>query len=91
MKVVCAHCGVTFSSPVLYFRRQDGRDFYCPNGHGLTFKETIAAERAAAEAERQRVADEVEALEDLYARVPTVAEHVRYVFSKHIRARRFQQ
>lgn len=89
MKVICSACGVKFSSPVLNFRRRDGKDFYCPNGHGLSFRAAIEADRiaeeakrAAEEAERQRVADEVEELNALYARVPTVSEYIQKAFMK---------
>lgn len=95
MKVICAACGVKFSSPVLNLRRRDGKNFCCPNGHGQSFRAVIEAERAAEaarraaeEEERLRIADEVDELEELFARVPTVKEHVRYAFSQYNRKRR---
>jgi hypothetical protein len=38
----CCVCGVQFSMPrnMLAKRREDGKDFYCPNGHCLHFTET---------------------------------------------------
>lgn len=38
----CATCGVIFGADVRFIknRRADGRGFYCPNGHCLTFGKT---------------------------------------------------
>lgn len=38
----CAACGITFGLPAPYeiARRQDGREFYCPNGHHLAWSES---------------------------------------------------
>lgn len=35
----CAECGITFGIPVDFerVRRQDGRTFWCPNGHSLSY------------------------------------------------------
>lgn len=40
----CATCGVVFGIDRRFIaqRRKDGRDFYCPNGHSLSFKESDA-------------------------------------------------
>lgn len=37
--VDCANCGVVFglSQDYIKERQRDGRDFYCPNGHSLTY------------------------------------------------------
>ena len=37
--VPCAACGIVFGLPANYlaFRRKDRRQFWCPNGHSLTF------------------------------------------------------
>lgn len=37
----CFECGVEFASPVLLKRRDDGKRFYCPNGHQQHFTETV--------------------------------------------------
>lgn len=38
----CANCGILFGIPVEFAnrRRNDGRDFYCPNGHPLAWSDT---------------------------------------------------
>lgn len=38
----CVNCGVTFAIPksMLADKRAVGGDFYCPNGHSLTFGQT---------------------------------------------------
>ena len=44
----CLHCDIAYSVPSTFDqqRRRDGRTFYCPNGHGESYRE--------GEAERQR-------------------------------------
>ena len=39
----CYSCGVEFSSPVISKRRNDGRAFWCPNGHQQSYSETEAS------------------------------------------------
>jgi ATPase subunit of ABC transporter with duplicated ATPase domains len=39
---VCCNCGVEFASPVIAIRRNDGKSFYCPNGHSQSYRETEA-------------------------------------------------
>ena len=43
---VCGECGVLFALPAALVRwaRDEGDNFFCPNGHCLTFKETRAEE-----------------------------------------------
>jgi len=38
----CCVCGIVFGIPkrVLETRKQDGTEFYCPNGHQLVYQET---------------------------------------------------
>jgi hypothetical protein len=59
----CVNCGVEFASPILKFRRNDGGNFYCPNGHQMSYTETEAtklrkqltqANQKREEAERQK-------------------------------------
>jgi hypothetical protein len=40
----CPNCGITFGVPEDFDRerRADGRTFYCPNGHSLTFGKSEA-------------------------------------------------
>lgn len=40
----CADCGVAFAAPDWFMdgRREDGKSFYCPNGHSLSYHETDA-------------------------------------------------
>jgi predicted DCC family thiol-disulfide oxidoreductase YuxK len=51
----CANCGVIYALHQEYDqrRRDDGKSFYCPNGHSQAYSET-AADRAKKEAERLR-------------------------------------
>lgn len=37
----CANCGIEFGAPAHWFaeRHNDKRQFFCPNGHPLSFKE----------------------------------------------------
>lgn len=51
----CVSCGVLFAMPasMLQKRREDGKDFWCPNGHSLVFTVT-ETERLRKEAERLR-------------------------------------
>lgn len=51
----CPSCGVIFGIPDDYDdrRRDDGRTFYCPNGHHVSYLET-EADRLRKEAERLR-------------------------------------
>jgi NMD protein affecting ribosome stability and mRNA decay len=56
--VPCCACGITFAVPKAWLtaRRhtQDaGREFFCPNGHSLSFKET-ELDRVRREVEAQR-------------------------------------
>lgn len=39
--VVCATCHVVFAMPLSLYeqRKQDGKNFYCPNGHSLWYKD----------------------------------------------------
>jgi hypothetical protein len=39
----CYACGVWFASSVISLRRQDGKSFYCPNGHSQHYTETAEA------------------------------------------------
>jgi len=52
----CASCGVLFWMTAQYYtqRREDHNKFYCPNGHGLSFKGQTEAERLAAELKQER-------------------------------------
>jgi hypothetical protein len=67
----CANCGLPMALPEFYDdqRRDDGRSFYCPNGHSMSYTDTIetqlraqlkdverarARAEAAAEVERTR-------------------------------------
>lgn len=66
----CCNCGINFAAPdwFLKSRRQDGKGFYCPNGHGLSWHETEAdrlrkqlneqVREATRQSERARQAEE---------------------------------
>lgn len=51
----CPNCGVVFAVDDTYDdrRRNDARDFYCPNGHTMSYRESEAT-KARKELERQR-------------------------------------
>lgn len=53
---VCATCGVLFAMPELMVtrRREDGRDFYCPNGHVLHYGAENEKLKRELEQERDR-------------------------------------
>lgn len=38
----CCDCGIPFRVPTGYtdLRRRDGKQFFCPNGHGMTYGES---------------------------------------------------
>ena len=40
--VECSFCGILFASTVIPLRRKDGRNFFCPNGHVLSWSESEA-------------------------------------------------
>jgi hypothetical protein len=43
-RTFCVNCDITFAVPAdwLNQRRRDGRTFYCPNGHNLSYTESDA-------------------------------------------------
>lgn len=47
---LCCTCGVEFGVPDEYdtHRRNDGRTFYCPNGHGQSYTDSTASQLAKA-------------------------------------------
>lgn len=51
----CANCAVEFASPILKQRRDDGRTFFCPNGHPLSFGNGEADRLRARIAEQDRL------------------------------------
>jgi hypothetical protein len=58
----CINCGIPFAVPIEFqnCRRRDGKMFYCPNGHQMSYTETEAMkltkqlDQARADAERQK-------------------------------------
>lgn len=52
----CAVCGIQFAAPEHYVkkRRDDHKDFYCPNGHVLVFTGESEAQKLRAELEVER-------------------------------------
>lgn len=40
---LCYKCGVAFAMPTIVYNThlRDGSEFYCPNGHGQVFTETV--------------------------------------------------
>lgn len=58
----CASCGIVFGAPEEFLdrRRKDGRSFYCPNGHTLSWHETEADRERKARERAERRADNLE-------------------------------
>ncbi len=57
----CPECGIVFCIPkaMEQRRRKDGKSFYCPNGHGMSWKETEAdRERKKREQAERRLTQE---------------------------------
>lgn len=42
IEIICNACGIIFGMPGGYdsARRNDGKTFYCPNGHSLSYRES---------------------------------------------------
>lgn len=59
----CASCGIQFGMPDNYTaaRRKDGKRFYCPNGHRLTYGD---GENEEIRRERDRLKQQVARAED---------------------------
>lgn len=62
----CYKCGVVFAVPESFQnkRRQDGSEFFCPNGHGQVYTETevmrLRAKLDQAEAAKERAEHKIE-------------------------------
>lgn len=57
---VCVECGVEFASPVIAKRLDDGKTFYCPNGHSQSYTETESSKlKRLLESERVKLAQAV--------------------------------
>ena len=51
----CCACGVEFASPVIRKRRDDGKLFWCPNGHSQSYRKTNEQKlREELDAEKRR-------------------------------------
>lgn len=70
----CGECGITFAMPISFraARMDDGKTFYCPNGHGRVFTDTTEA-KLRRELERERAARQ--RAEELRAASCKEAEH----------------
>lgn len=61
---ICAACGIEFGMPAQYnsARREDGKSFYCPNGHSLSYgngeNEKLRRERDRLKQQQARWDDE---------------------------------
>ena len=66
--IECASCGIPFAITAEFEkrRREDHKDFYCPNGHSLVFNGPSESERRAKEAEKraERLERQVQAEKD---------------------------
>lgn len=63
--IPCARCGVRFVIPesLEKKRRSDGNEFYCPNGHSLSYRDSeVTRLRLELEREKQRAAAKQEAI-----------------------------
>lgn len=56
----CSSCGAVFAMTKQHMsaRERDGDWFYCPNGHGLAYTESVEAQLKEARLAKQRYADE---------------------------------
>lgn len=61
MTCCCRVCGVLFTSKVIDFRHADGKNFYCPNGHVLSYANAL---------EREETDKEVADLKKLFENSP---------------------
>ncbi len=64
----CPNCGVVFALPKRLHEAcyKNGQDFYCPNGHALSWNETEAdRQRRRAERAEQRIARRDDEIRDL--------------------------
>lgn len=59
----CTNCGISMTLPDGYLnnRRGDGRSFWCPNGHSMSYKETEADKLRR---ERDRLAQQIAQRDD---------------------------
>ena len=68
----CYACGIEWAAPAYFVlqRRQDGKDFWCPNGHRQQYTES-AVDRLTRERDRlaQRIAERDDEIVDLKKRV----------------------
>lgn len=48
---ICCNCGVQFAMPTELWqeRKQDGKGFYCPNGHSMVFTNSVETKLREAE------------------------------------------
>lgn len=72
----CPDCGTNFGceEDLIEARRKDGRTFYCPNGHRLSYKDS---EVERLRKETQRLARRAENLEAQRDQLTTSVEHER--------------
>lgn len=69
----CAECGCNFGVPgdFLECRRGDKRDFYCPNGHVMSYRESVADQLRR---ERDRLTQRLAEKDDEIARQRSIRE-----------------
>ena len=67
VETACADCGITFAVPDTWdkARRNDGKGFYCPNGHSLFYgKTTLEKQLEAAKRHRDNLSAALTASQD---------------------------
>ena len=64
-EIICASCGIEFHVPSRWddARRDDGRTFYCPNGHSLFYSAPMSEKLRQAQQEAVTAKSKVEQLE----------------------------
>ena len=83
---VCCACGVEFGLPAHYNkeRRQDGKGFYCPNGHTLSYGEGSHEKlRRERDLLRQRLAEKGDVIVEAYEATAR-AERTASTYKGHV-------
>lgn len=85
---VCCDCGIGFAVPEYFdtMRRQDGKSFYCPNGHSQSYTVTTVQKLQREVAEAQRLATVERERRQLAEAATFKAQRATYRLKKRIAA-----
>lgn len=78
----CPNCGIRFGVPTHYLesRREDKKIFYCPNGHDLSYQESlldkVSRERDQLKQQLARKDDEIAAAKTLQTKAEQKAKRI---------------